>query len=95
MPELHFKVRWPDQTTTRCYSPSSTIREALSTGTPYPVREFVERSRAALEHGSERVRLKYGYGCGHAAAQIREIAHHAAPFLDDPQARVVIESFEG
>ena len=49
---------------------------------------------AALEHGSERVRQKYGYGCGHAAVQIRTIEQLAKPFLDDPQARVVVESFQ-
>lgn len=94
MPELNFRVRWPDQSTTLCYSPSSTIREAFVTGHPYPVDEFVSRSAAALEHASRRVAARYGYGCGHAQAQIHEIKTRAAAYAADPQARIVVESFE-
>jgi len=94
MPELSFRVRWPDDSTTLCYSPSSTIREAFVPGHPYPVAEFVLRSSAALEHASRRVAEKYGFGCAHALAQIREIQNLAAPFAADPQARIIVESFE-
>lgn len=93
MPEVHFKVRWPDQTLMNGYSPSSTIKDALRLGHPYPVAEFVALSRAALEHASERVAQRYGFGCGHAAAQIREIESLARRF-DGPAQTVVIEAFE-
>lgn len=93
MPELHFRVRWPDQSTTLCYSPSSTVRDALRLAHPYPVAEFVIAARAALEHASQRVAAKYGYGCGHAHAQIREIELHATPFLNT-DGTVVVEAFE-
>jgi len=93
MPELLFRVRWPDDTTTLCYSPSSTIADAFTQGEGYPVPEFVERSRNALQHASERVAQKYGYGCAHATRQIEEIETYAARFEGQPDACVVVESF--
>ena len=74
------------------YSPSSTIKDALRLGHPYPVAEFVKLTRAALEYASERVAQRYGFGCGHAAAQIREIEHTARRF-HEPTQTVVVESF--
>lgn len=93
MPELRFRVRWPDSSVIHAYSPSSTIREALRVGHPYPIGEFVERARAALEHASQRVAQRYGFCCGHAAAQIREIENIARRF-DQPAQTVVVEAFE-
>lgn len=93
MPEVHFRVRWPDASAMQAYSPSSTIRDAFEIGRPYPVAEFVARSRAALEHASARVAQRYGFGCGHAAAQIREIERVAQRFAD-PTQTVVVEAFE-
>ncbi|MGQ0621769.1 MAG: MSMEG_0570 family nitrogen starvation response protein [Panacagrimonas sp.] len=93
MPEVHFRVRWPDRSLMHAYSPSSTIKDAFVLGHPYPVEEFVRRSRAALEHASQRVAQIYGYGCGHAAAQIREIEWTASRF-DEAAQRVVVEAFE-
>jgi uncharacterized repeat protein (TIGR04042 family) len=94
VPEVHFRVRWPDQSETRCYSPSTTVVEFLTAGRAYPVRDFLVLSRKALEHGSERVRRKYGYNCAHAQWQIEEIERLAAQFTDTPQARVSVVSFE-
>lgn len=93
MPEVHFHVRWPDQAVTRAYSPSSTVKDAFVVGRSYPVGEFVSLARAALEYASERVARRYGYGCAHAAAQIREIERIAQRF-GDPTHRVVVEAFE-
>lgn len=94
MPELHFRVRWPDASTSLCYSPSSTVRDALRLQHPYPLQDFVAASRAALEHASARVAQKYGWGCGHASAQIREIETTAQRWADDPQATVTVVGFE-
>lgn len=93
MPEVRFRVRWPDNSVMNAYSPSSTIKDAFQVGHPYPVTEFVRRSRAALEHASARVAQRYGYGCGHAAAQIREIENTARRF-ELPTQTVLIEEFE-
>ena len=93
MPEVHFRVRWPDGSVQRAYSPSSTIRDAFVPGQPYPVDEFVQRARVALEYASARVARIHGFGCGHAAAQIRAFEHTATRF-DQPAQRVVVEAFE-
>ena len=94
MPEVHFRIRWPDQSETRCYSPSTTIMQFLTAGRSYPLNEFLTLIRQALEHGSERVRQKYGYGCGHAQLQIAEIERVAIRFADSPAACVSVVNFE-
>ena len=93
MPELHFRVRWPDGERSTCYSPSSTTRDHFDIGVPYPLDEFVARSRRALKQASERVAARYGYACSSAAAQLDEIERHAARFAD-PSASVTVEAFE-
>jgi len=94
MPEVRFRVRWPDQSACLCYSPSSTIRDYFRAGEAMPMAEFVTRSRTALEHGSARVRDKYGFGCGHAAQQIRQIEEQATRFAGLADAQVTVEAFE-
>ena len=72
MPEMKFDVRWPDGKVTRCYSPSLVVCELLEKG-DYPVFEFMERVRAALNIGAERVRLKFGFYCSAAMDQLQEL----------------------
>ena len=91
---MHFRVRWPDGSATRCYSPSLVIKDYLTPGASYPIAEFVERSRLALIVASERVREKYGFQCGHAQHQREEIEAIGARFADMPEARVTVEAFE-
>jgi uncharacterized repeat protein (TIGR04042 family) len=93
MPEMHFTVRWPDDTVTDCYSPSLVIREHMDTGASYPVGDFVERSRTALNIASERVRAKYGYACSSALDQLSRIEATAERFADLPHAKVDILAF--
>ena len=90
----HFHVRWPDHTHSKCYSPSAVIKNFLRLDERYPVDDFVARSRKALEIASERVRRKFGYSCAHAAHTVGEIERIAARFADQPDARIVVESFE-
>jgi uncharacterized repeat protein (TIGR04042 family) len=94
MPEVNFRVRWPDQSQTLCYSPSSTIKTAFVVGEPYSLDEFLQRSRAALSLASDRVQQKYGYFCSSAMQQLEQIERRAAQFAGDEQARIVVESFE-
>lgn len=94
MPELHFHVRWPDGSRSRCYSPSSTTREFFEPGVPYALDEFVARSRRALNLASERVAARYGYACSSAAGQLAQIEQQAARFALHAAARVIVESFE-
>lgn len=94
MPEMWFKVRWPDDSRSRCYSPSSTVVDFFEEGTAYPVAEFVERSRSALNQAGRRVRERYGYFCSAAAEQLAVIEYRASAFAEDAEARIVIEGFE-
>jgi uncharacterized repeat protein (TIGR04042 family) len=93
MPEMIFSVRWPDNSTSDCYSPSLVVKDYLEVGKAYPLAEFVERSRAALHLGSERVREKYGYACSSAMDQLDRIERDAERFGSHEDAQVVIESF--
>jgi uncharacterized repeat protein (TIGR04042 family) len=91
MPVMHFHVRWPDQTTTRCYSPSLVVGEYLTVGQSYPLNDFLTRVREALNIASERVRAKYGFACSQALDQLAEIEHIATGFalpLGAPEPRV-------
>ncbi|MBW9335639.1 MULTISPECIES: MSMEG_0570 family nitrogen starvation response protein [Herbaspirillum] len=93
MPEMHFRVRWPDDTVTDCYSPSLVVKEHLEAGRSYPLAEFVQRSATALNIGSERVREKYGFACSSALDQLRRIEELAARFEASPDPVVRVESF--
>jgi uncharacterized repeat protein (TIGR04042 family) len=93
MPAMHFKVRWPDNSISKCYSPSSTITEFFEAGKDYPLAEFVDISRIALNKASDRVRLKYGYMCSSAMDQLQQIETTAERFRDIADAVVTVEAF--
>ncbi|WP_034298766.1 MSMEG_0570 family nitrogen starvation response protein [Herbaspirillum sp. RV1423] len=93
MPEMHFSVRWPDNSVTDCYSPSLVIKEYLEVGKTYPLDDFVARSATALHIGSERVRQKFGYACSSALDQLQRIEATASRFQDVADAQVSIEGF--
>jgi uncharacterized repeat protein (TIGR04042 family) len=94
MPEMHFVVRWPDDSVTRCYSPSLVVRDYLDAGRSYPLADFVRRTRTALEIASQRVEEKYGFACSLAAGELARIDGTAARFAHLPDASVRVESFE-
>ena len=95
MPEMRFRIRWPDGSTESCYSPSVVIKDFFSPGESYPLSDFVERSRRALNVASERVRAKYGWPCSRAMAQLARIESSAAAFAARDGARVTVDAFEG
>ena len=78
MPEMHFKIEWPNGVIEDCYSPSYVIEEHLSVGSAYAVDDFVARTRAALTIASERVLAKYGFECSSVLDQLRAIEERAA-----------------
>jgi putative flavoprotein involved in K+ transport len=84
MPEMHFRVQWPNGTTEDCYSPSWIIEEHLDVGGDYPVNDFVERVGVALNIASDRVRQKYGFACSSALDQLASI-HNTAEALSPPE----------
>jgi len=93
MPEMRFRVRWPDQSESLCYSPSLVIKDYFQPGQSYLLSEFVGRCREALEIASERVRQKYGYTCSSAMSQLAEIEATASQFLDSDSSQVTVMEF--
>ncbi|MGW3622941.1 MSMEG_0570 family nitrogen starvation response protein [Streptomyces sp. NPDC000880] len=92
MPEMYFRVRWPDGEIQRCYSPSTVVEDYLEAGTTYSVADFVERSRQALGIASERVREKFGFACTGASDQLALIEGAAAAYITVAQAHVTVEA---
>lgn len=95
MPEVRFRVRWPDDRVEVCYSPSTAIKEVFAPGETYPLADFLARSEAGLGRASERVRQVYGYACSSANDQLIRIRETAAAYAALPDAHVTIEAFEG
>lgn len=93
MPEMRFRVRWPDASVSECYSPSLVIKDYLAVGERYPLPVFVEKSRTALAIASDRVRAKYGFACSAAADQMAQIDAQAERFHAQPDAVVTVEAF--
>ncbi|MGF6349604.1 MSMEG_0570 family nitrogen starvation response protein [Variovorax sp. W2I14] len=90
MPVMHFHVRWPDASETRCYSPSSVVQEFFAPGERYALEEFLQRTRQALGMASERVRARYGFACSQAMDQLAEIERIAACFTGIADAEVTV-----
>jgi uncharacterized repeat protein (TIGR04042 family) len=94
MPEMRFRVLWPDGLAETCYSPSLVVKEHLSVGASYEPNEFLARCRVALNIGSDRVKEKYGHACSLALGQLARIEEACAKFAGHPDARVRVEAFE-
>lgn len=94
MPEMYFRIRWPDGKQENCYSPSLVIKEHFAPGEDYDIVQFLDRSRTALTIASERVRAKYGFACSSALDQLAKIETGCARFADVAGARVTVDSFE-
>jgi uncharacterized repeat protein (TIGR04042 family) len=88
-----FDVRWPDNSTEPCYSPSLVVREHLEVGAAYPLPDFLGRCRTALQIASERVQAKYGFPCARAMAQLQRLEVRAAAFAETPDPVVHILAF--
>jgi uncharacterized repeat protein (TIGR04042 family) len=84
MPEVRFKIQWPDGSQETCYSPSSVIKKYLELDRDYDLLDFVDRSRTALNIASDRVRAKYGRPCGLALGQLAQIEAKAIGFSSQP-----------
>ncbi|MCR4265178.1 MSMEG_0570 family nitrogen starvation response protein [Nitratireductor sp. ZSWI3] len=88
MPEMYWTLRWPDGEEERCYSPSSVITEWFTPGTTYPLPEFLQRARSALNSASDRVERKYGFACSSAMDQLLRIELRGAQFAQQADAEV-------
>jgi uncharacterized repeat protein (TIGR04042 family) len=92
MPEMRFRIRWPDGRLETCYSPSLVVRDYLVEGESYTLADFLDCSRVALSIASERVRAKYGRPCPRARGQLARLEMMAGAYERD--ARVMLETFE-
>ncbi|MBF2025747.1 MAG: MSMEG_0570 family nitrogen starvation response protein [Oscillatoriales cyanobacterium C42_A2020_001] len=85
MPEINFKIQWPDGTQEVCYSPSLVVKDYFTPNSNYSLNDFLERSRTALQIASDRVEAKYGMPCGMALKQLARIEATAARYASGPQ----------
>jgi uncharacterized repeat protein (TIGR04042 family) len=89
MPELTFRLRWPDATETVNYSPSTIITTFLEAGRVYRMEDFLARSREGLAAASARVKERYGHPCARAAASLAEIEQQSARFAGTAEVTVL------
>ena len=94
MPVMHFHLRWPDASESRCYSPSLVIKDYFQPGSDYPLADFMHRAREALRIASDRVEAKYGFACSAALDQLHQLEAAAGRFDATPQAQVRVLAFE-
>jgi uncharacterized repeat protein (TIGR04042 family) len=94
MPEMRFRVSWPDGVSETCYSPSLVIKDYFVVGKSYLLAEFLSLLRAALKIASDRVQAKYGHPCSRALAQLARIESVSQTFAGTPGARIAIDAFE-
>lgn len=93
MPEMHYRLRWPDDSESTCYSPSLVIKDHFAPGESYTLAEFLARARTATQIASDRVAAKYGFACSRAHDQLQEIERLAERFAHWPAARVRLLDF--
>lgn len=80
MPVTHVNIVWPDSKEDKVYSPSSVIKEHFKPGEVLTVEEFLAKAETSLFEASERVRLKFGYGCTSAQAELSRIQQKCTSF---------------
>jgi uncharacterized repeat protein (TIGR04042 family) len=94
MPAMHYRLRWPDDSESTCYSPSLVIKDYLDPGGSYALPEFMRRIREATRIASERVMAKFGFSCSRAGDELAALESHAARFADRADARVHVIEFQ-
>ncbi|MEO1341340.1 MAG: MSMEG_0570 family nitrogen starvation response protein [Cyanobacteria bacterium J06635_13] len=93
MPEINFKIQWPDGTEQSCYSPSLVVKKYFIPGDTYPLGEFVEKSRTALNIASDRVKQAYGFPCSRALGQLKQIESKADEYQNLSEPKVLFIDF--
>ena len=93
MPEINFKIEWPDGTQQKCYSPSLVVKEYFTPGAEYKLTEFVEKSRTALNIASDRVQKAYGFPCSRALGQLKQIEAKASAYQQLANPTVIFLEF--
>ncbi|KST63734.1 MSMEG_0570 family nitrogen starvation response protein [Mastigocoleus testarum] len=93
MPEINFKIQWPDGTQQSCYSPSLVVKKYFNPGETYQLTEFVEKSRTALTIASDRVKEAYGFSCSRALGQLQQIESKASEYQKLSEPKVLFIDF--
>jgi len=93
MPEMRFKIQWPDGSQEICYSPSLVIKDYFVPEREYALTEFVEKARTALTIASDRVQAKYGMPCSLALGQLQAIETKSTQYSNLPQPNVRVLQF--
>jgi uncharacterized repeat protein (TIGR04042 family) len=93
MPEMRFRIRWPDGQRESCYSPSLVVKEHLTVGDCYDTADFLERCRTALTIASARVEARYGRPCSLALGQLAGIERRSRTFASGG-GKICVEAFE-
>ena len=94
MPEVNFKIQWPDGKQEICYSPSLVVKKYFEPGEVYTISEFVEKARESLNIASDRVQAAYGFPCSRALGQLRKIETTAQQYQKAPNGKVSILAFQ-
>ncbi|SKA79521.1 MSMEG_0570 family protein [Prosthecobacter debontii] len=89
MPAVHYTVELPDGTRRQCYSPSTVIHDHFKKGEVMPMKDFITRSRTALNAASERVRQRFGFACSSAMDQLSEIEGWGRSYPADQTVRII------
>jgi uncharacterized repeat protein (TIGR04042 family) len=90
MPEMSFRLLWPDASETVNYSPSSVIATYFVVGGEYELPVFLDTARRAMQAASDRVAEKYGFACARAGATLNAIEQQAVQFAAEPGAKIKI-----
>ena len=89
MPEVRFKLEWPDGQSSTLYSPSTVILEYLKPGDSFRVSELESLAVRALRAASERVRARYGFACTRTDEEESQLRQWIARYKPDQNVRVI------
>ncbi|HEY9738764.1 MAG TPA: MSMEG_0570 family nitrogen starvation response protein [Trichocoleus sp.] len=93
MPEIRFRIEWPDGAQELCYSPSLVVKDYFMPNEVYDLPDFLQRSTQALQIASDRVMAKYGLPCSLALGQMQKIQATAKRYQNVPEAKVKLLGF--
>lgn len=93
MPEIRFRIQWPDGTQETCYSPSLVVKDYFVPAQAYALDEFIRRATESLQIASDRVQAKYGMPCGLALGQLQKLQTTAQQYQDLAAAQVMFLEF--
>ena len=89
MPEVEFYIEWPDGTTQKYYSPSTSVHDYFQTGTELSIEELLEKSRRAYARARQRVKARYGFLCTQSLDAERSLEDAARQYQPDQRVRIV------